>query len=154
MRNEERESVPGNATPHCCGAGLWQDEATTRSKNTSRTCPKECDALLATGKSAPDVVDIAVAELERSGLYVAGRGSAPNTAGYVELDASIMHGPSREAGADAQVTRYTPGQFLARHSGDITREGRRIAYVMGFSEEWHPDWGGKPRLSLTGWFTA
>jgi len=44
--------------------------------------------------------------------------------------------------ADAQYTRYTPGQFLTRHKDDITREGRRIAYVMGFSKRWHPDWGG------------
>ena len=36
-------------------------------------------------------------------MYVAGRGSAPNTAGYVELDASIMDGPSREAGAVAAI---------------------------------------------------
>ncbi len=48
-----------------------------------------------------DVVEFAVVELERSGMYVAGRGSAPNSAGYVELDASIMHGPTREAGAVA-----------------------------------------------------
>jgi len=45
-------------------------------------------------------------------------------------------------GADAQFTRYSPGQFLTRHKDDITREGRRIAYVMSFSEQWHPDWGG------------
>ena len=55
--------------------------------------------MLASGGSALDVVETAVTELERSGMYVAGRGSAPNTAGYVELDASIMFGPSREAGA-------------------------------------------------------
>jgi len=45
-------------------------------------------------------------------------------------------------GADAQFTRYTSGQFLTLHKNDITREGRRIAYVMGFSEDWYPDWGG------------
>ena len=44
--------------------------------------------------------------------------------------------------ADAHFTRYTPGQFLTRHKDDITAEGRRIAYVMGFSKDWHPDWGG------------
>lgn len=64
---------------------------------------KECEALLAGGADALDVVETAVTELERSGMYVAGRGSAPNTAGYVELDASIMHGPSREAGAVAAL---------------------------------------------------
>jgi len=52
---------------------------------------QECQALLANGGGALDVVEFAVTELERSGMYVAGRGSAPNTAGYVELDASIMY---------------------------------------------------------------
>ncbi len=36
-------------------------------------------------------------------MYVAGRGSAPNSAGYVELDASIMDGRTRDAGAVAAV---------------------------------------------------
>ena len=59
--------------------------------------------MLADGGSALDVVEHCVAEMESSGLYVAGRGSAPNTAGYVELDASVMHGPSRAAGAVAAI---------------------------------------------------
>jgi len=63
----------------------------------------ECEALLVGGGSALDVVETAVMEMERSGMYVAGRGSAPNSAGYVELDASIMHGPSRAAGAVAAL---------------------------------------------------
>ncbi len=44
--------------------------------------------------------------------------------------------------AFAQYTRYTPGQFLTRHQDDITNEQRHIAYVLGFSKNWHPDWGG------------
>lgn len=44
--------------------------------------------------------------------------------------------------ADAQFTRYTPGQFLTRHRDDETADQRRIAYVMSFSKDWHPDWGG------------
>ena len=55
---------------------------------------------------------------------------------------STITGQTDLTGADAQFTRYTSGQFLTRHKDDITREGRRIAYVMGFSEDWHPDWGG------------
>ena len=62
-----------------------------------------CEKQLAGGARSLDVVEFAVAELEICGLYVAGRGSAPNTAGYVELDASIMHGPTRKAGAVAAV---------------------------------------------------
>jgi isoaspartyl peptidase/L-asparaginase-like protein (Ntn-hydrolase superfamily) len=75
---------------------------------------KECEALLANGGSALDVVETAVTELERSGMYVAGRGSAPNTAGYVELDASIMYGPSREAGAVAALPGFESPIQIAR----------------------------------------
>lgn len=44
--------------------------------------------------------------------------------------------------ADAQYTRYTSGQFLTRHKDAIVEEGRRIAYVLSLSPDWHPDWGG------------
>ena len=44
--------------------------------------------------------------------------------------------------ADAQYTRYTQGQFLTRHQDDVGEEQRRLAYVISFSKNWHPDWGG------------
>jgi isoaspartyl peptidase/L-asparaginase-like protein (Ntn-hydrolase superfamily) len=75
---------------------------------------KECEIRLAKGNTALDVVELAVTELESSGLYVAGRGSAPNSAGYVELDASIMHGPSREAGAVAALPGFENPIRIAR----------------------------------------
>ncbi len=74
----------------------------------------ECEAMLAEGGSALDVVEFAVVEMERSGMYVAGRGSAPNNAGYVELDASIMHGPTREAGAVAIISGFESPIRIAR----------------------------------------
>ena len=73
-----------------------------------------CESMLSGGASALDVVEHAVAELESCGLYVAGKGSAPNSAGYVELDASIMHGPSREAGAVAAVVDVVNPVRVAR----------------------------------------
>lgn len=66
------------------------------------------------GTAALDVVEYAVAELEACGLYVAGRGSAPNSAGYVELDASIMDGRSREAGAIAALPNFESPISVAR----------------------------------------
>jgi L-asparaginase/beta-aspartyl-peptidase (threonine type) len=56
-------------------------------------------ARLAAGACALDTVEWAVAELEMSGLYVAGRGTPPNRAGIVEYDASIMDGSGPRAGA-------------------------------------------------------
>ena len=44
--------------------------------------------------------------------------------------------------ADGQATRYRVGDFLTRHLDDIPGETRQIAYVLGMSENWHPDWGG------------
>ncbi len=73
-----------------------------------------CDSWLADGRSALDVVEHAVAELEACGLYVAGRGSAPNSAGHVELDASIMDGRSREAGAVAALCDFVSPVQVAR----------------------------------------
>ncbi len=94
------------------GAVAGRDYAVTEKH--LRQLASDCDALLAAGRSALDVVEHAVCELETCGLYVAGRGSAPNTAGHVELDASIMDGRSREAGAVAALQDFVSPVRVAR----------------------------------------
>ena len=44
--------------------------------------------------------------------------------------------------ADAQATCYRAGHYLTRHRDDLSGQERRLAYVFGFSQSWHPDWGG------------
>ena len=75
---------------------------------------------LAAGGRALDVVEFAVAEMETSGLYVAGRGSAPNSAGHVEMDASIMDGPVSEAGAVASIQDVVNPVSVARRVMEAT----------------------------------
>lgn len=43
---------------------------------------------------------------------------------------------------NAQATKYMPGHFLTQHNDENSDEGRLYAYVLGFSKDWNPDWGG------------
>lgn len=45
--------------------------------------------------------------------------------------------------ADAQATLFAPNHFLAVHDDRGSNdEARRVAYVLGLSRDWRPDWGG------------
>lgn len=106
-------------TPHYAfalhgGAGAVAGRNYDTVEDHLRALTLECETMLGGGRTALDVVEFAVMELESSGMYVAGRGSAPNSAGYVELDASIMHGPSREAGAVAALSGFENPIQIAR----------------------------------------
>jgi isoaspartyl peptidase/L-asparaginase-like protein (Ntn-hydrolase superfamily) len=69
---------------------------------------------LASGSSALEAVVETVAALEASGLYVAGRGSGPNSAGLFELDASLMDGSTGRAGAVAALQDFRHPIRVAR----------------------------------------
>lgn len=70
--------------------------------------------MLQHGATAVDAVTEAVVRMEDTGLFHAGKGSAPNLLGYVELDASIMTGHNLDAGAITLVRRVKNPIALAR----------------------------------------
>ncbi len=72
------------------------------------------NAVLARGGSALDAVEAAVVVLEESPLFNAGKGAVFNNRGEHELDASMMEGHTRRAGAVAGVTTIRNPVKLAR----------------------------------------
>jgi beta-aspartyl-peptidase (threonine type) len=74
-------------------------------------------AVLAAGGSAVDAVEAAVKVLEDDPHFNAGRGAAFTDAGENELDAAIMDGRDRSAGAVAGITRTRHPVSLARAVG-------------------------------------
>lgn len=72
------------------------------------------NTLLSKGASALDAVELAVKTMEDSPLFNAGKGSVFTAAGTHEMDASIMSGKDRMAGAVCGVTSVKNPVSLAR----------------------------------------
>lgn len=111
---------------------------------------KKGEALLTKGTPAIDVVETLVTEMEASGFYIAGRGAAPNKAGYAELDASIMACEagtfSRKAGSVAAVKHLKNPISAARAVMDKTphvmlagRGAENFCHAHGFEFIDDPD---------------
>ena len=102
------------------GAGVQPGRDYSRAEAHLLDLSRGIAAALSAGLTALDAVERAVMAMEASGLYVAGRGSAPNTSGYVELDASIMDGARHRAGAVCAVRDVVHPVAAARRVMDAT----------------------------------
>jgi beta-aspartyl-peptidase (threonine type) len=71
-------------------------------------------ARLASGGRALDAVTAAVAALEACGEFNAGKGAVRASDGSISLDAAVMDGPSRAAGAVASLVGFASPVRVAR----------------------------------------
>lgn len=102
------------------GAGVLADHDYSAEREHMRHLAERAEGRLAAGDHAMDIVCDVIADLEASGLYVAGKGASPNRAGRYELDAAIMHGPTRKAGSIAALTGFVSPIGVARAVMDET----------------------------------
>jgi L-asparaginase / beta-aspartyl-peptidase len=96
------------------GAGPTRDRAYDKEEAHMAALLDEGAAMLAGGAGALDVVTAMVRALEASGLHIAGKGAAANAEGVWELDAAIMDGAARKAGAVASLVGFESPIVVAR----------------------------------------
>ncbi|MEJ7926184.1 isoaspartyl peptidase/L-asparaginase [Sphingobium sp. AN641] len=103
-------------------------------------------AVLATGGSALDAVEAAVRVLEDDPHFNAGRGAVFTYEGTIELDAAIMDGATRDAGAVAGATATRNPVTLARAVMErsphvlLAREGADRFAIERQVEQVDPAW--------------
>ena len=88
--------------------------------------------ILAAGGTALDAVEAAVVALEESPRFNAGKGSVYNAEGRHELDASIMEGKTRRAGAVAGVETIRNPVRLARA---VMEESPHVMMISAGAEQ-------------------
>jgi len=103
-------------------------------------------AVLGAGGSALDAAEAAVRSLEDCPLFNAGRGSVLTREGRVEMDAAVMDGAARRAGACAHITGVRHPVSLARavmeatpHVLIVGADAEALAAECGLELE-DPDW--------------
>lgn len=116
--------APGTPAPRTAlvvhgGAGFVARDALSREDEAEARAALDAaldagNAILQAGGSALDAVQAAVVVLEDSPRFNAGKGAVFNAKGGHELDASIMEGHTRRAGAVAGVTTVRNPITLAR----------------------------------------
>src|ERR1700682_4364095 len=112
------------------------------SSNGARACAKAMELI----KSGADTLDAVIAgvninELDPEDNSV-GYGGLPNEDGVVELDASVMHGPTRRAGSVASIRNIKTPSNVAKlvmeqtdHVMLVGDGALKFAKAIGFHEE-------------------
>ena len=105
--------------------------------------------MLSTGATALDAAVESVRMMEDAGLYVAGKGSAPNQKGYYELDASLMEGHTGRAGAVASLRRFQNPIHCARA---VMEKSQQVFFVADGAENFLLSQNIKPLADPAAYF--
>ncbi len=116
---------------------LGPERARARRAALSAVVVEALDALKA-GATALDAVEQAVVMLEDCEYFNAGRGSVLNAAGDIEMDAGIMDGRDRRAGAVAAVRTVRNPVVAARRVMDV---GKHVLLAARFADEFAREQG-------------
>jgi N4-(beta-N-acetylglucosaminyl)-L-asparaginase len=116
------------------------------SANGLRACAKAMEML----KSGADTLDAVIAgvninELDPEDTSV-GYGGLPNEEGVVELDASVMHGPTRRCGAVASIRNVKTPSKVAKL---VMEQTDHVMLVGDGAWRFARDWGFKEENLLT-----
>jgi N4-(beta-N-acetylglucosaminyl)-L-asparaginase len=108
-----------------------------------KTCVETAFERIGKGEDVLDalVAGVNIVELDPADTSV-GYGGLPNADGVVQLDASVMHGPSKRAGAVASLEGVRTPSLVAKrvmeetdHHLIVGQDAQRFARTMGFKIE-------------------
>jgi beta-aspartyl-peptidase (threonine type) len=105
------------------GAGNWRSESHGAARDGVERAVEAGYAVLADGGDALEAVQAAVIVLEDDLVFNAGRGAVLDERGFVLLDASVMRGADRAAGAVAAIRGIRNPVLAARA---VLEEGRHV----------------------------
>ncbi len=128
--------------PKALGQGAAGEPLAVGSSNALAACARAVELL----RDGADPVDAAVAGVnlveDDPNDHSVGYGGLPNEDGVVELDASVMHGPTHRAGAVAALQRIknpsSVAKMVARYTDHVLLVGAgalRFARALGFPEQ-------------------
>ncbi len=109
-----------------------------RTRDALRLALEVGSAVLASGGASLDAVQSAVRTMESSGVLNAGLGAVLNHEGFAELDAALMDGRDRRAGAAAAVRHVAHPIDLARA---IMDDGKHVMLAGLGAEQFARDHG-------------
>lgn len=137
------------------GAGPLRAHDYSEAEDHMRRTLERGAGMLEGGHRALDVVEAMVVALETCGHHVAGRGASPNAAGQWELDAAIMDGERRRAGAVAALRGFKSPIRAARLVMDnsphvllVGKGASRFLTPHGLERVWNPSRYYTPAVSV------